>query len=317
MKISRRSLLLATAASTAQPKLGSSAALQEASNGGAPLPGRHFRDEALREIAFPLGGIGTGTVSLSGLGGLRDWEIFNRPNKGSTLPFTFAALRIAGGGLAAPSVRVVERQPLPPFSGGFGSPRSTALGLPHFPDAVFTGSYPFAHVQLQDPSLPVEVSLEAFNPMVPLDTENSSLPVAVLTYRCVSRAAAPLEAALAFSAMNPVGYGGVGALTERKVPFFGGNLNEFKRQPGCQGVLMTSSKQQQDARHYGSMALATTDGDVSYRLTWEHGEWWDDFQKWWDEFLGKGRFGNQPAKHSDDGGTEFATLASHFSLGPG
>jgi len=80
---------------------------------------------------------------------------------------------------------------------------------------------------------------------------------------------------------------------------------------------MTSSKQQRDARHYGSMALATADGDVSYRLAWEHGEWWDDFQKWWDAFLGKGRFESQPAKPSDDGSTEFTTLVRHFSLAPG
>jgi uncharacterized protein (DUF608 family) len=304
MKISRRNLLLATAAATAQPGM-------EGSRAEAPHPGRRFRDESLREIAFPLGGIGTGTVSLSGLGGLRDWEIFNRPNKGSTLPFTFAALRIAGGGLAGPAARVVERQPLPPFSGGFGSPRSTALGLPHFPGATFTGSYPFAQIRFEDPKLPVEVSLEAFNPMVPLDTENSSLPVAVLIYRCVSRAPSALEATLAFSAMNPVGYKGVGRLTERTAPFFGGNRNEFKREGQSQGVLMTSAK------HSGSIALATGDGDVSYRLAWEHGEWWDDFQKWWDEFLGKGRFENRPALPSEEGSTEFATLASHFSLAPG
>src|SRR5690242_12653146 len=33
------------------------------------------------EVAFPLGGIGTGTISLGGRGELRDWEIFNRPAK--------------------------------------------------------------------------------------------------------------------------------------------------------------------------------------------------------------------------------------------
>jgi non-lysosomal glucosylceramidase len=316
MKISRRNLLLATAASTAQPKPGA-ASPGDSSKPEAPLPGRRFRDEALRQIAFPLGGIGTGTVSLSGFGGLRDWEIFNRPSKGSTLPFTFAALRIAGGGVARPTVHVVERQPLPPFPGGFGSPRSTALGLPHFTDAVFTGAYPFAHLQFQEPNLPVDVSLEAFNPMAPLDTENSSLPAAVLIYRVASRAASPLEAALAFSAMNPVGYAGVGSLTDRAAPFFGANLNEFRRQAGCQGVLMTSAKYPRDSPRYGSLALATGDGDVSYRLAWEHGEWWDDFQKWWDEFLGRGRFESRPGKPSEEGSTEFATLASHFTLAPG
>jgi non-lysosomal glucosylceramidase len=317
MKISRRNLLLATAASAAKPKPGAEAAGNDASKGEPPHPGRRFRDEALREIAFPLGGIGTGTVALSGFGGLRDWEIFNRPSKGSTLPFTFAALRLSGGGLARPSVHVVERQPLPPFPGGFGSPRSTALGLPHFADAVFTGSYPFAHIQFEDPRLPVDVSLEAFNPMAPLDTENSSLPVAVLLYRVASRAPSQLEGALAFSAMNPVGYAGIGTLSERTAPFFGGNLNEFKRQGVCQGVLMSSNKYQRDSPRYGSLALATGEGDVSYRLAWEHGEWWDDFQKWWDEFLGRGRFGNLAIQPSEEGSTEFATLVSHFPLAPG
>lgn len=34
---------------------------------------REFTGAALAQIAFPLGGIGTGTVSLGGRGELRDW----------------------------------------------------------------------------------------------------------------------------------------------------------------------------------------------------------------------------------------------------
>ena len=36
----------------------------------------------LQRVALPLGGIGTGTVSLGGRGELRDWEIMNVPGKG-------------------------------------------------------------------------------------------------------------------------------------------------------------------------------------------------------------------------------------------
>ena len=48
----------------------------------------------LDEIAFPLGGLGTGMVSLGGRGQLRDWEIMNRPAKGSLVPFSFFTPRI-------------------------------------------------------------------------------------------------------------------------------------------------------------------------------------------------------------------------------
>jgi len=43
---------------------------------------KHYDKDHLTRIALPLGGIGTGTVSLGGRGGLCDWEIMNRPAKG-------------------------------------------------------------------------------------------------------------------------------------------------------------------------------------------------------------------------------------------
>ena len=309
MKLSRRQFVASSALAAAP--LGAAAV-------AAPPPaGRKFTGEALREIAFPLGGIGTGTVSLGGFGNLRDWEIFNRPNKGGVLPFTFAALRLAGGGLASPRVRVLERQPLPPYTGGSGVPRETGIGLPHLREANFTGAYPFARIEFTEARLPVKIELEAFNPMIPLETGDSSLPVAVLAYTLVSRAKTDLDAALAFSIMNPVGYDGVAKLTSRRAAFFGRNLNEFRTEGGHRGLLLTSQKYQPDSTRYGSMALLTSASDVSHRLEWDHGPWWDDFQKWWDEFLAKGRFPSAPSKPSGDGASEYATLASHTSLKPG
>lgn len=41
---------------------------------------RGYAGDALLEIAFPLGGIGTGCVSPGGRGALRDCEIFGRPD---------------------------------------------------------------------------------------------------------------------------------------------------------------------------------------------------------------------------------------------
>ena len=42
---------------------------------------KQYDREHLYQVALPLGGIGTGTVSLGGRGELRDWEIMNVPGK--------------------------------------------------------------------------------------------------------------------------------------------------------------------------------------------------------------------------------------------
>ena len=67
---------------------------------------RRYDQDHLARIALPLGGIGTGTVSLGGRGDLRDWEIVNRPAKGFTPSYSFFTLyakpagRKAGTGCA-------------------------------------------------------------------------------------------------------------------------------------------------------------------------------------------------------------------------
>ncbi|MCX6624539.1 MAG: GH116 family glycosyl hydrolase, partial [Acidobacteria bacterium] len=220
-----------------------------------------------------------------------------------------------------PLVRVVEKHRLPPYSGGFGEHREQAVGLPHFREAVFTGAYPFAGIEFSDPVLPVTVALEAFNPMIPLDTDNSSFPVAVLTYRVTSHVSKAIDAALAFSLMNAVGYDGktklYGRLSDRQVDFFGGNVNEFRAGAKARGLHLSSRKYAADSPRHGSLALVTDCPDVSCRLAWEQGPWWDDFQKWWDEFLNQGRFSGKPAAPSAEGSTEYATLAAHFTLPPG
>ena len=52
-----------------------------------------FKGNRLNEISFPLGGIGTGCIGLAGNGRLIDWEIFNRPNKGSTNGYSHFAVK--------------------------------------------------------------------------------------------------------------------------------------------------------------------------------------------------------------------------------
>jgi len=283
----------------------------------APGPARVFTGRQLNEIAFPLGGIGTGTISLGGRGDLRDWEIFNRPNKGKALPFTFVALWVRRQG-DAPIVKVVEGPPEPPFRGGFGYPRERAQGLPHMSSARFSGAYPIAELAFEDPLVPLEITLEAFNPFVPLDTDASSLPVAILRYRLRNTGTRPVEAALAFSILNPIGYDGTAAIGSNRFQGFGQNVTRVRREGPLVGLDMTSLKYDTDDVRNGSMALLTTATDVSARAAWEPGAWFDSFTKWFDEYAAGGRLKETDESWpSGDGTSDYATMAPKLTLNPG
>src|SRR5271154_1760046 len=58
---------------------------------------RVFAGEQLKMLAFPLGGVAAGSLALGGRGQLRDWEIFNRPNKGFSPQYAFPSIWIQSG----------------------------------------------------------------------------------------------------------------------------------------------------------------------------------------------------------------------------
>src|SRR5215469_4126101 len=168
---------------------------------------RIFTGSNLNMIAFPLGGIGTGTISLGGRGQLRDWEIFNRPDKGNSPDYAFGAIWAQVENQESVA-RVLESRLTPPYEGSSGLGANNVPGLPRLEGATFTGAYPFAQIEFQDPKLPLRLTLEAFTPLVPLDVDASGLPVAVLRYKLKNPNSVPLKAGLAWSLQNPVGIEG-------------------------------------------------------------------------------------------------------------
>lgn len=194
-------------------------------------PQRTFIGSALAEIAFPLGGIGTGTIALGGRGQLRDWEIFNRPSKGLDLPYGFVAVRSKAEG-TAPVARVCEGRLAPPYSSGFGLSTGHLAGLPRMATCRFRGEYPFAFVEMTDPALGLDVQLEAWNLFIPLDAEVSGLPVAILSYTLRNTTTRALEVSLVASMLNPLGMDGGNHYRApsnhrwRNRAIYGGSLNE-------------------------------------------------------------------------------------------
>ncbi|MCC6442483.1 MAG: hypothetical protein IT210_03385 [Armatimonadetes bacterium] len=279
-------------------------------------PQRTFSGRALAEVAFPLGGIGTGTVSLGGRGQFRDWEIFNRPAKGKSLPFTFFALWARPEGEEAVAC-VLERRLLPPFAEGAGMSPAYLCGLPRLKEARFRGEYPFAWIDFEDDSLPLKVSLEAFNPFIPMNDRDSGIPAAVFRWTLENPTNRRVEATVAFSLINMAGYDGVSA-PARHNGLLGQNLNEWVSEPGLKGIRMSSGKYGPDAPQFGTMALAAPWDDVTYKLRWERSGWFDDAQNFWDDFTADGLLSDNPeAEASPDGLTDIGTLGLKVALEPG
>lgn len=241
------------------------------------------------EAVFPLGGIGTGNVSLGSRGQLRDWEIFNSPAKGAMMPNTFFAVRVQPEGGQAIS-RVLESKLLPPHSLSHGYHPLSAGGLPRMDRSELSGIYPVATVEFEDDKLPIRVELEAFTPMIPLNAEDSGVPGAYLTYRITNVGDRPAEVVVAGSLINPVGgltYDKFGNL-HPEMPC-GGNVNEFRQESSLSGLYMHSRKWEPSDLKFGNLALMTTGSNVTFKRAWLRGSWYDFLQEFWDDFASDGR----------------------------
>ncbi len=280
-------------------------------------PQRSFSGRALGEIAFPLGGIGTGTVSLGGRGNLRDWEIFNRPGKGVTLPYTFFSIW-AKAADSEPITRVLESRLQPPYTRADGLASSEQAGLPRLDSCTFQGEYPFAKLAFTDRRLPLQVELEAFNPMAPLDADLSGLPVAIFTWRLHNPGPTAVDATLAFSIANITGYDGMATLDRNTNPkMLGRSLNSWHQEAGLAGIAMTTEKYAPNHANFGSLAIATSWPDLTYTLRWKRAGWFDSFQSFWDDFA-DGQLRDDPTPDlAPDGRIDYGTLGLRVHLAPG
>ena len=282
---------------------------------------RLFEGRGLDQVRFPLGGIGTGTVSLGGRGELRDWEIWNHPGKGKDLPYTFFALwaRPEGGGEA--TARVLEARQGLPYAGGHGIPTRYAPGLPRLRGARFEATYPVARIVFDDDALPVAATLDAWNPLVPLDVDASSLPVAHFRWTLTNPGPRPVAVSVAFSLLNAAGYDGHAALGNRHAALFGRNENAWRDDGTVRGLRMTTGKYDPGHPQFGSLAVLTPHPDVTFLRRWERAGWWDDLQAFWDDFADDGRLPSDPGPAagdpSPDGETDVGTLALRATVAPG
>jgi len=267
---------------------------------------KYYQADHLARIAMPIGGIGTGTVSLGGRGDLRDWEIMNRPAKGfvpvgQAGPFFAIYLRAVDGKKV---VRAIEG-PLDPgaYQGSHGSPAPNH-GLPRFRQAAFAVAYPLAQVRFADPDIPVDVRLEAFNPMVPGDADASGFPVAVFRYVLHNKTDEPVTASVCGTLPNFIGIDGWKQARDWKGDLHPvgakANRNQFKRGTHGRGIFMHSEGVDPRSPQWGTLALVTTaERGVSYRTSWPPRGWGGDLLDFWEDLSDDGQQQEQTGPDTD------------------
>ena len=173
---------------------------------------KHYDQDHLLNVALPLGGIGTGTVSLGGRGELRDWQIMNKPGigystvtKGNNAPFFSIYVKPQGN---EPVTKALIGPVHPSEYQHYEGRPVNQHGFPRFANASFDASYPVGMVNLSDPTMPVKVKIIGFNPFIPGDADASGLPIAVLTYEVTNTSAQPMHVAVSGSMRNFVGKDG-------------------------------------------------------------------------------------------------------------
>jgi non-lysosomal glucosylceramidase len=82
-------------------------------------------------------------------------------------------------------------------------------GLPRFRSCTFAAAYPLGQVLLNDPDVPLDVRIEAFNPLIPANADASGIPIAVLRFVATNRSDLPIGAAICGSLQNFIGMDGV------------------------------------------------------------------------------------------------------------
>lgn len=243
---------------------------------------RVFTGSHRQMVAFPLGGIGAGSISLGGRGQLCEWWIFNRPDKGNSPEYAFPSLWVEAAG-QKPMARVLEARFMPPYEGPTGLGSANVPGLPRLASSTFTGEFPLAVVDFDDPHLPVRVKLEAFTPFIPLDADDSGLPVAILRYRVSNPGAARATVSIAWSIQNPVGEAG--------------RTNEYRQGGRLEGLLMRNPFLSASDPLAGTFALALVDpgadGTVTCLKGWPSRQWWEGPLLYWDDFSSDGKLNSQ------------------------
>ena len=263
-----------------------------------------YENNKTKSISFPLGGIGSGCIGLRGNGELYDFEIFNRPNKNSRNGYTHFAIKAETKN--GTITKVLHGDTSERLSGelqsfGFGPAENNLAGFPHFKSVSFNGRFPIADLTFEGDDFPAKIKLTAFNPLIPHDDLNSSIPAAFFLWEIENMSDEDVEFSLAFTFCN----------VNEKCDNVAFSKN------GAHGIFYGVDKdgKKPDEIGYQDFTVVTDAEDHSTQECWYRGPWKDNITAFWHDFTTQKRLQNR--KYEATAPSDHGTVASYFTVPAG
>jgi len=244
-----------------------------------------YEGEYNNRISYPIGGLGTGTFCVEGTGAISNMNIRYR-NEMQFEPCMFAAICVKG---EEDGCLVVEGQ-VPDWK-KFGQPLSTkgyggSWGFPRFKDCSFEDRFPFGTIHMSDDLLKVDASLTVWNPFIPTDEDNSSLPVAGFEYTFRNKYKKDIDVVFTYSAQN----------------FIDIRRGGFHISPMANGFVLNQEPTPGEPWNEGRFAIWTDNDDTKVDCCWFRGLSFDPITMAWNDIC-EGRMRENPEMPGAAGAT--------------
>lgn len=266
---------------------------QTSSNSGHSYNGI-YQKECNSRIAFPIGGLGTGMYCIEGTGYFSHMSVRHQPDIYNE-PGMFAAIHVKGyeNGAKVLEGPVAEWRKFGSPGSGLGGPGGANYGLPRFQKSTFEARFPFGTVSLSDDDIPLDVTIKAWNPFIPGDADNSSLPVGIIEYSFKNNSGKPLEAVFSYNSRNFM-RSGEGKNTVKSIP---------------NGFILSQEGTKEEPFQQGDFAIFTDETDTKVNHCWFRGGWFDGLTMAWNTIKAGNIIENKPVEKDAPGGSLFVPVS--------
>jgi len=275
-----------------------------------------YKGEYLDAVDIPVGALGGGNIRFDGKARPLYWQIFNNSGHAS-IPHTFLAVRVKKTD-DNPIVRALQTVP--------------AYNFQAMRELTLKAEYPFLWYDFNDPTIPINISMEVFNPFVPLDAYNSAIPCVIFNLTADNPTKEYFDVSYLFSIQNAVGYieknflninssqdyfdenlnmYNPNKIDGRNYETYGNNINKVIKGNNTTSIHLTNNISK-DSIGYGNMTLSLIGEEGFATASWE------SLDNLYDEFFKDGTITEtEQTGPSDKGQTLDAAISCPFKLNPG